>query len=302
MEAGGRVAAGDRRALRVPAARPLRRRARDTNDGPAAVARADGVHLRSATGRAGDGRRDRADDARLGRPDRAALQVAGAGSGGVCVKALVTGAAGFIGSHLTSALLDRGAEVTGIDCFTDYYPRSIKEANLARERAAGRASSSSKGRCSRPTSRRCSRARRTSSISRRRRACARAGAAISGSTPTTTSMRRRGCSKPASGVRCTGSSMRRARRSTATTSASRCARMPSPSRCRRTASRSSPPSSSATCTTRTIGCRPRRCGTSRSTARGSGRTWRFTSSCARRCEARPSRSTATASRRATSPS
>jgi nucleoside-diphosphate-sugar epimerase len=47
------------------------------------------------------------------------------------VKALVTGAAGFIGSHLTSALLDRGAEVTGLDCFTDYYPRFVKEANLA---------------------------------------------------------------------------------------------------------------------------------------------------------------------------
>jgi nucleoside-diphosphate-sugar epimerase len=47
------------------------------------------------------------------------------------VKALVTGAAGFIGSHLASALLDRGAEVTGLDCFTDYYPRVIKEANLA---------------------------------------------------------------------------------------------------------------------------------------------------------------------------
>jgi nucleoside-diphosphate-sugar epimerase len=47
------------------------------------------------------------------------------------VKALVTGAAGFIGSHLTGALLERGAEVIGIDCFTDYYPRRIKEANLA---------------------------------------------------------------------------------------------------------------------------------------------------------------------------
>ena len=46
------------------------------------------------------------------------------------MKALVTGAAGFIGSHLTTALLDRGAEVTGIDCFTDYYPRPIKEANV----------------------------------------------------------------------------------------------------------------------------------------------------------------------------
>jgi nucleoside-diphosphate-sugar epimerase len=46
------------------------------------------------------------------------------------MKALVTGAAGFIGSHLTSALLDRGAAVIGLDCFTDYYPRAIKEANL----------------------------------------------------------------------------------------------------------------------------------------------------------------------------
>jgi len=47
------------------------------------------------------------------------------------MKALVTGAAGFIGSHLTGALLDRGYEVTGLDSFTDYYPRAIKEANLA---------------------------------------------------------------------------------------------------------------------------------------------------------------------------
>jgi UDP-glucose 4-epimerase len=47
------------------------------------------------------------------------------------VKALVTGCAGFIGSHLTGSLLDRGATVVGIDCFTDYYARSIKESNLA---------------------------------------------------------------------------------------------------------------------------------------------------------------------------
>lgn len=47
------------------------------------------------------------------------------------MKALVTGCAGFIGSHLTGSLLDGGASVVGIDCFTDYYARSIKESNLA---------------------------------------------------------------------------------------------------------------------------------------------------------------------------
>ncbi len=45
-------------------------------------------------------------------------------------RVLVTGAAGFIGSHLSEALLRRGDAVTGIDSFTDYYPRSLKERNL----------------------------------------------------------------------------------------------------------------------------------------------------------------------------
>jgi nucleoside-diphosphate-sugar epimerase len=47
------------------------------------------------------------------------------------MKALITGVAGFIGSHLAAKLLADGATVTGIDCFTDYYPRPVKEANLA---------------------------------------------------------------------------------------------------------------------------------------------------------------------------
>jgi len=47
------------------------------------------------------------------------------------MKALVTGAAGFIGSHLCEHLLDRGVDVVGLDCFTDYYARPIKEANLS---------------------------------------------------------------------------------------------------------------------------------------------------------------------------
>src|SRR5262247_1771348 len=41
----------------------------------------------------------------------------------------VTGAAGFIGSHLSEALGAAGHEVVGIDCFTDYYDRALKEEN-----------------------------------------------------------------------------------------------------------------------------------------------------------------------------
>ena len=51
------------------------------------------------------------------------------------MKALVTGGAGFIGSHLCERLLDDGASVTAVDCFTDYYPRAIKEANIAAMRS-----------------------------------------------------------------------------------------------------------------------------------------------------------------------
>ena len=47
------------------------------------------------------------------------------------MKALVTGAAGFIGSTLSERLLGEGADVVGLDCFTDYYPRPMKERNLA---------------------------------------------------------------------------------------------------------------------------------------------------------------------------
>jgi nucleoside-diphosphate-sugar epimerase len=46
------------------------------------------------------------------------------------VKAVVTGAAGFIGSTLAESLVGAGHDVTGIDCFLDYYPREAKERNL----------------------------------------------------------------------------------------------------------------------------------------------------------------------------
>ena len=50
------------------------------------------------------------------------------------MKALVTGAAGFIGSQLCERLLAGGATVVGLDAFTDYYPRAQKERNISEAR------------------------------------------------------------------------------------------------------------------------------------------------------------------------
>ena len=47
------------------------------------------------------------------------------------MRCLVTGVAGFIGSHLAEALLKAGYQITGIDCFTEYYSKELKKANLA---------------------------------------------------------------------------------------------------------------------------------------------------------------------------
>ena len=50
--------------------------------------------------------------------------------------AVVTGCAGFIGSHLTESLLADGHTVLGVDCFNDNYARGDKYANLAVARRA----------------------------------------------------------------------------------------------------------------------------------------------------------------------
>ena len=50
------------------------------------------------------------------------------------MRALITGCAGFIGSHLSEALLADGHSVLGVDCFSDNYERSRKLANLERAR------------------------------------------------------------------------------------------------------------------------------------------------------------------------
>jgi UDP-glucose 4-epimerase len=47
------------------------------------------------------------------------------------MRAWVTGGAGFVGSHLSERLLSEGAQVVAVDCFTDFYPRAIKERNLS---------------------------------------------------------------------------------------------------------------------------------------------------------------------------
>ncbi len=51
------------------------------------------------------------------------------------MRCLITGVAGFIGSHLAERLLAEGHEVWGIDSFTNYYPRIVKEHNLAGPRS-----------------------------------------------------------------------------------------------------------------------------------------------------------------------
>lgn len=53
------------------------------------------------------------------------------------MRVLVTGGAGFIGSHVCERFLERGAEVVALDCFDPMYPREFKESNLSEVRKSG---------------------------------------------------------------------------------------------------------------------------------------------------------------------
>ena len=46
------------------------------------------------------------------------------------MKTLVTGAAGFIGSHLSERLIANGGQVVGLDNFDAFYSRQVKEDNI----------------------------------------------------------------------------------------------------------------------------------------------------------------------------
>lgn len=47
------------------------------------------------------------------------------------IRVMITGAAGFLGSHVSDLLVNHGWGVVGIDAFTPFYPRARKEANIA---------------------------------------------------------------------------------------------------------------------------------------------------------------------------
>ena len=220
------------------------------------------------------------------------------------MKALVTGSRRLhrIASGRGAARSGRGPSSASI-AFTDYYPRAIKEAEPRQPPRDGPASSFVEDRIQDAIRRSLLTERHPCVSSRGAGRCAQElGTGFPRSTPTTTSMPRSGCSRRASGrplrsvrLRVELVALRRQRVD------SRCAK----TRCR---SRSRPYgvtklAAEQLCYLYFVNSRRadvRRYAISRSTGHGSGRTWPFTDSCARRSTGRRSCSTATANRPATS--
>ena len=79
-----------------------------------------------------------ASEARRRERAETAITVRGSSEVPAVTRSVVTGAAGFVGSHLSERLLSLNHEVVGVDCFTDSYDRRLKEANLAMVRDEAR--------------------------------------------------------------------------------------------------------------------------------------------------------------------
>ena len=217
--------------------------------------------------------------------------------------ALVTGAAGFIGSHLVERLLASGTRVTGVDGFTDYYDPALKRANLAAAAGGRRASACSSWTWARPTWPRCPRSDVVFHLAAQPGVRASWGARVRHLRPPQRARhpaaaralpRRAGCERfvYASSSSVYGDAERYPTRRGPAAAAVLALR--------RHQARGRAPGAALRPQLRPAG--RWRCATSRSTARASARTWPSTASAARCCAARPSRSTATARSRATSPS
>ena len=209
---------------------------------------------------------------------------------------VVTGAAGFIGSHLVERLLADGHEVVGIDSFEDYYPRPFKE---AQHRRGARRGPLHPGRGQPPEHGRRRRRRRQPprrGPRRRRlrlppRGAGRRARQLGSELPHLHRQQRARHADGPRGVPPGGRAQGRLRLVVVGLRrhrpAARCARTPTAARSRPTASPSSPASSSAASTGRTTACPPSRCASSPCTGRASGRTWPSTCSCGRCIEGRP---------------
>ena len=195
------------------------------------------------------------------------------------MKALVTGAAGFIGSTLAERLLADGADVVGIDCFTDYYPRPDQGAQSG-GRAGPSRTSGSWSRAFRTRTWRRLLADRTHVFHLAAQAGVRKSwghdfGVYTENNIEATQVLLEACRCEAVRlervVYASSSSIYGDRVAMPMKGETRCR-----SRCRRTACRSWRRNSSAISITSTTACRRCRSATSRCTARGSGPTWAFT--------------------------
>src|SRR5262245_28777349 len=120
----------------LPASRRVRRFDRDPHEARGRQRSADRLRLRTPARRRGSGPDSRADRTRLGRRRGTAEAFSRGHREASPMKLVVTGACGFIGSHLTDRLLAAGHEVVGIDGWVPFYPREMKEKNIAGARSS----------------------------------------------------------------------------------------------------------------------------------------------------------------------